>query len=419
MNFHLIAYVLERAGRLFGLALAPVLFPPEPAASQQPNVSAALIAVAFALVVAASLRMRTRLASRASTLAAAFVIVSIVASIVCAAYFRDARAPLARGLLIVAVPLWAGLASAMWATLEQRFSDLSLTRRKAATAAVAALGLGQIALSVPWISSPERMWWVTLLRNGDSVRALDELAKTNTHPSALRTLLNGCISTNPNQCTCLSRRSDLERRAGEIDAAVADARQAATTCPSDAAMQVSLVFALVAKGEAVQAEESARAALRQSDTPQLHYALAAALQGQGRSQDALASARKAVELGAGRDAQLFLAALAILANDLDTATSTLNALVAAFPNDAEARYNLALIADKKNDYNHAREGYLAALKADPTLANARYNLALLTLRRGVVEEARHHARKFAELAPGDPRAAELMRRIDSAKPAHP
>lgn len=419
MNSHLIVHVLERAGRLFGLALAPVFLPPEPAASPHPNFAALLVLVAFALLIAAALRMRARIASREASLAAALVILAVAASVVCAAYFRDARAPLGRGVLFVALPLWTGLAAAVWATLHKRLAEQPASRRALAAVATFGVGLAQLAASAPWITSVERMWWVTLTRDGNSPRALDELVRTNHDVSALRAIVDRCLTTNPKQCACLSKRSDLQRRSRNVDAALADARLAVTTCPADVTAQVAHVVALVAKGEAPQAEQVARTALAQSTDPKLDYALAVALEGQGRLPDAIAAARRAVERGAGRDAELLVAALAIISNDLDAATTTLNALVAASPNDAEARYNLALVADKKNEYNRAREGYLATLKADPTLVNARYNLALLTLRRGVIEEARHHARKFAEAAPGDPRIPELMRRVDAAKPTRP
>jgi len=84
-------------------------------------------------------------------------------------------------------------------------------------------------------------------------------------------------------------------------------------------------------------------------------------------------------------------------------------IVAADPTDAEALYDLALIADKRGDYNGARSGYLAALRYDSTLADARYNLVMLTQKRGVFEEAKHHAKKFAEAYPNDPRGADLAR----------
>jgi tetratricopeptide (TPR) repeat protein len=419
MNLQLIVHLIERAGRLFGLALAPALLPPEPAVSANPSLVAIIVVVAFALVVVAALRLRARVASREALLACALVILSIAASFACAAYFRDARAPLGRGVLVVAVPLWVGLSIAVWAALRKRFQDQPVSKHALVALATLGVGLAQLAASASWIGSVDRMWWVTLLRDGNSARALDELTKTNHDVSYALALVDRCITTNSTHCTCLAKRSDIRRRSRDVEAALVDARLASTTCPNDASTNVALVVALVAKGEATQAEEVARAALDRHPTAKLHYALAVALEGQGRLQDAAASARRAVELGAGRDAELLVAALAILAGDLDAATTTLTALVAASPNDAEARYNLALVADKKNDYNRAREGYLAALKVDPTLINARYNLALLTLRRGVVDEARHHARKFAEAAPGDPRIAELMRRVDAAKPSRP
>lgn len=419
MNLQVIVHVLERAGRLFGLALAPALLPPEPAASAHPNLVATLVVVAFTLVCVAAVRLRARLASREASVASALVILSIVASVACAAYFRDTRAPLGRGVLIVAVPLWTGLAAAVWAALRRRFQDQPVSKHALAAIATLGVGLAQLAASAPWIASVERMWWVTLLREGHGARALDELIKTNHDASYPLALVDRCITTNPTHCVCLAKRSDLRRRSRDFEAALVDARLASTTCPTDASAQVALVVALVAQGDTTQAEQVAREALAQNPDAKLHYALAVALEGQGRVQDATASAHRAVELGAGRDAQLLVAALAIVAGDLDAATTTLKTLVAASPNDAEARYNLALIADKKNDYNHAREGYLATLKADPTLVNARYNLALLTLRRGVIDEARHHARKFVEAAPGDPRIPELMRQVVPAKPSPP
>lgn len=417
MDLHLIVHLVERAGRLFGLALAPALLPPEPSVALHPNFAAFLVVGALALVIAAAWRLHVRIASREATIGAALVVLAVVSSVVCAAYFRDARAPLGRGLLFVALPLWAGLGTSVWAALRKRVPDQPTSTRALAAAVVAGVGLAQLVASASWITSAEQMWWLTLIRNGHGQRALDELTKTNPSVAFARGVVDRCLAKNSAQCTCLAKRADLRVRGREYDGALEDARAAVAACPNDAAPQRSYVLALVAKGDAKQAEEAARAALESSSDARLQYALAIALQGQGRGQEALFAAKKAVELGAGRDAELLVAALLIVTGELDAASIMLTALVAASPNDAEARYNLALIADKKNDYNRARQGYLAALQADPTLANARYNLALLTLRRGVIDEARHHARKFADIAPGDPRVSEIMRRLDAVKAA--
>jgi Flp pilus assembly protein TadD len=414
MSLSLLVQLLERAGRLFGLALAPVFLAPEPPVSAHPTIAATLTFVALVLVVVAAQRVRKRIATREADLGAALVVLSILISLVCAVVFQDARAPLGRGVPFVAVPLWFGLATIAWTVVRKRFPDEPLAKARLAAIATLGVGLAQLGASASWLASAEKAWWVTLMREGNSDRALAALSGTNQDAARMRSLVDRCIATNPTHCVCLARRADLQRRSRDLEAALADARSAATKCPSEPSVQVALVTVLVAKGDSKQAEEAARSALQLSDDARLHYALALALEGQGRVQEATDAVRKAIALGAGRDAELLDAALSILSGDLERATMTLNALVAASPNDAEARYNQALIADKKNDYNRAREGYLAALKLDPTLAHARYNLALLTLRRGVVDEARHHARKFAELSPGDPRIAELERRIEAA-----
>lgn len=419
MDLHSVSIIIERAGRLVGLALAPVVLPAEPASPTQPNLAAFFVAVVMGLVIVAANRLRVRIASRPALIGSALVIVSLVISVICAAYFRDARAPLGRGVLFVALPLWTGLATCVFATMRTRFPDKPKSQSAYAAIATAAVGLIQLAISAPWLASPDRMWAITLTRGGNGDRALDELTKGNRDAAFVQGILDRCLANNPNQCTCLARRSNLRVRARDFDQAIADARIASTSCSSDPSAHVALTIALSAKGEAKEAEQVARNALLWSTDPRLQYALAAALQSQGRIPEATEVARKAVERGAGRDAQMLLAALAIVGGDLDTATNTLEALLKVSPNDAEARYNLALIADKKNDYNRAREGYLSALRLDPSLVNARYNLALLTLRRGVVDEARHHARKFADASPGDPRIPELMKRLEGAKPSPP
>jgi tetratricopeptide (TPR) repeat protein len=419
MNSHLVSLVIERAGRLVGLALAPAVLPAEPIPPANPTLAAFFVVLVMGLVVAAANRLRVRIASRSASAGSALVIVSLVVSIICAAYFRDARAPLGRGVLFVAIPLWLGLALCVWATLRARFPDKPAIQSTYAAIAAGAIGFIQLGISAPWLGSTERMWAISLTRVGNGDRAIEELTRTNRDPAFLQGILDRCIANDGKQCACLSRRSTLRIRTRDYENAIADARAAVASCAGDAGAHVALSIALSSKGEVQEAEQIARNALGWSNDPRLQYALAAAVQSQGRIPEATDLARKAVEQGAGRDAQMLLAALCILTGDLDTAVSTLNTLIAASPNDAEARYNLALIADKKNDYNGAREGYLAALRIDPSLANARYNLALLTLRRGIVEESRHHARKFAEMLPGDPRIPELMKRVDAAKPGRP
>lgn len=148
-----------------------------------------------------------------------------------------------------------------------------------------------------------------------------------------------------------------------------------------------------------------------------HYRAALELEAAGRLVEARGEVELALAGGAGRDAHLLAAKLAILRDDLDVATKLLEPL-AVDGTDALVLYNLGLIAQRRGVYNSARTRYLAALKADPAYAPARYNLALLTYDAGIKDEAQHHALKFIEQSPGDPRNAELRTRVglDAASP---
>jgi tetratricopeptide (TPR) repeat protein len=153
---------------------------------------------------------------------------------------------------------------------------------------------------------------------------------------------------------------------------------------------------------------------------QAHYVKALEFESAGRYVEARAEVEQAIAAGAGRDAKLLAAKLAILRSDLDTAANLL-APLAADGTDALVHYNIGLVAQQRNQYNKARSAYLAALKAEPSYAPARFNLAVLAWDAGVREEAQHHARKFLELSPNDPRAAELRTRVelDGPPPADP
>lgn len=150
-----------------------------------------------------------------------------------------------------------------------------------------------------------------------------------------------------------------------------------------------------------------------------HYLLALEYEAAGRFLEARNEVELAIAAGAGRDAKLLAAKLAILRDDLDAAQRLLEPL-ASDGKDALVLYNLGLIAQRRGEYNNARTRYIAALKADPNYAATRYNLAVLTWDAGAREEAKHHAAKFLELSPNDPRGAELRKQVGlEATPSGP
>ena len=406
--------LLVGAVELLALALAPPFFSPAPppgGGSLSGGIAAA--AVLAALVVGAG-RLRTRPGGRAGRGAAVLIGAAVAAALVAADVFRGDRAPLGRGVLFVGVPLWAGLALLAGGVAERRFGGRA---RLLAPALVAAAFGVLLAGAAGWLLSPERMWLAALARDGDdavAIEALTGVALRGKRYDAVQAVLDRCLAANPGACACLARRADVAVRTGPPARALAEARAAFARCPASPSARASAAEALAIHGDPVKAEQEARAGLAMGDDGRLHHALALALDRSGRAAEALEEARRAVKLGAGRDASLALGSLAIRAGDLEAAAEALGPLVAADPGDAAAQYDLALVADRRGEYNRAREGYLAALRADPQQAQARYNLVFLTLRQGALAEARHHLERFAAAFPGDPQRAVLARAVEEA-----
>ena len=125
--------------------------------------------VALGLVTLAAFRLRTKGLSRQTTLAAGLVMFAVAMAVAGGAGIRVA--PLGRGVLPVAIPLWSGLALASWAVLRERFSDEQKPMRTLVAVGMLALGFGQLAASATWLGSVERMWHVTLSRDGNAARA--------------------------------------------------------------------------------------------------------------------------------------------------------------------------------------------------------------------------------------------------------
>jgi tetratricopeptide (TPR) repeat protein len=364
----------------------------------------------MAAVVAAAGRLRVRLGGLAGNATSALIGTAVIAALVGADLSRGDRSPLGRGLLFVAVPLWAGIAVVVGVLAARRGARTA----RIAAALVAACGAIVAAWSLRWLSSPDRMWWEALAKNGDDVASLDALTRADVRAKrydAVLAVVGRCIEANPRACACHALRVDVVSKSGMGEAAIAEAYHARSACPTSRAVRAASAEALATWANPAQAEQEARASLQQGEDGRLHYAIAIASQRLGRPRDALEEAKRAVKLGAGRDAALYLALVAINAGDLDAAAEALTPVVAADPGDGDALYDLAIVADRRNDYNGARQGYLAALRADPKLAAARYNLVWLTLRAGVTDEARHHAERFAASFPDDPRGASLAKLV--------
>ena len=191
--------------------------------------------------------------------------------------------------------------------------------------------------------------------------------------------------------------------------------------PAPRSILIALALLATACGDASKPSQKSEAAAASQpepgSEPEPPEAVAALersleLEAQGQLDAATEAAREAIAAGGRRSAKLQAAKLAILGERYDEAEPLLDELIEADANDADAHYNLGLVAHHRNAYNKARSSYLAALRANEDFADARYNLAILTWNRHVVDEARHHAERFAEAWPNDPRTQPLMAMIN-------
>lgn len=412
-----LASYLYRALYLLGLAIAPRLLSPDPATPK--SAAAALLAALAGLggVLAGAYFLKKRLDTREARIAAALIWVGVAAAIGTAIYFTGPEAPLARGAAPLAVVVWPALAATAAALAGSFLGSSFKHKRSAAAALVLAGGFFVHGDANGKMGDRAFMWKTALDRDPTNEVAFEHVTRQLVGQGKLAEAgkrVDACLKESPEACPCHVAKLALAQRRRDAAAAAIGA-EAVKVCPRSTAARASYAEALLAAGKLDEALAEADAAVALTDDPaRAHAARALVLRRAGRTKEADEEAQQAASAAGGRDAAMAVASMKIAAGDLDGAEALLRPLLATHAQDSEIVYNLALIADKRDRYNDARNGYLAALKINPTLKDARYNLAMLTWRRGVVEEAKNHARKYAELAPNDPSAAALLQMVGEA-----
>jgi tetratricopeptide (TPR) repeat protein len=120
--------------------------------------------------------------------------------------------------------------------------------------------------------------------------------------------------------------------------------------------------------------------------------------------------------------QVTTAEAAIGKSDWKTAETTLNAWLAAHPDDARALFDLGYVADAQGRLEDAAGLYRRAIAADPKSFEAHLSLGLLLARQDKPEEARPELVTATTLDPGDAgpalkaRAWRALAQIDRPKP---
>lgn len=428
-----------RAVQLLALTAVPQGFSPEPAPPESPIILGVLSAAFLAGILYFAAWLRKDIDALGARLSAGLLWITVAAALLIPLFFRGDAGPLARGVPYLAVPLWAALALTASTAAGEYLGSSFKNKRMGALVIVLGAGALQLASAAEMLGSRDKMWYEALKRDSTNEAAVigrtRALSRSHKYDDARKVadrclaaqaescgclearakiaaqrVADRCLAPQPDTCSCQSAADAVPLRVKELDSALADARAAVAACPDRPLSRAALAEVLALRGSFAEAEQEASAGLAMTGArdDRLRYALGLALQGQGKYDEAAEQLRLAIKAGAGRDAKLLVGAIALLKNDLDAAEQTLKPLVGADSRDPVAAYNLALVADRRGNFNGAREGYLGALRADPCYASARFNLAYLTWAKGIQDEARHHARKFAETAaPGDPQLAQL------------
>jgi tetratricopeptide (TPR) repeat protein len=141
------------------------------------------------------------------------------------------------------------------------------------------------------------------------------------------------------------------------------------------------------------------------DFPQLNdrrILLAAALLGQGKSDEACAEYRGVVQLNP-QDAEAHngLGMALIQQGDFDTAASQFQQALELRPQYFDAQVNLGMVLGQQEKLDEAIACFLKAQEVDPARSESHINLANVLYRQGKIQEAVTHWREVVRLQPND------------------
>src|SRR5689334_10068598 len=114
-----LAFLLTRTIHLLALCLAPQWLSPEPLPPRPLAAWGAGAAAALAATLALSALFASRIGTRLARVGAALAWIAVAVAIGAALYFRGPHAPLARGVPLLAAPVWLSLAVIASAAAEQ------------------------------------------------------------------------------------------------------------------------------------------------------------------------------------------------------------------------------------------------------------------------------------------------------------
>lgn len=200
---------------------------------------------------------------------------------------------------------------------------------------------------------------------------------------------------------------------GRASEAIPLIRQAIAADPHDARSHCRLSAALLRLGDLPGAQAAAQDAI--ANDPEVEWAhrlLSAALQGQGHKREAVAAAQESRRLApAAAEPLIRLVEAARAIPDRALAQQACTELVALAPERAISHRLAAVLHLDARRNVAAAASFREALRLDPTSHLAHNGLGVALLRSGDRAGALRAFQAAAELEPGDPTAAENIRRM--------
>lgn len=169
--------------------------------------------------------------------------------------------------------------------------------------------------------------------------------------------------------------------------------------PNSARMQQALAHELAKRGNAAEAVEHYRAALKLDPAlPGLHFELAEMLNALG-TEDSRREAESEYKAALGANpmdeqSERHLGDIAFRANDLKTASDDYTRALHLQPNDPEANIGLAKVEMALNQPQEAEKLLQHAIQLDPTIPVAHFRLSTIYRQTGRTEEAKHEIAEY-------------------------
>jgi tetratricopeptide (TPR) repeat protein len=261
-------------------------------------------------------------------------------------------------------------------------------------------GAGSSGTGVPLLGSGQI---VELLKAGELDKAHAEIDRT--------------LAEDPQNAAMLYLRAYAEMQAGDVDRALASADALLQASPGFAGAHLLRGNLLEKKGnpDAALTEYRAEAHGSADATVQRDAWVRIAIlsKTQGRPEDTLEALRKIIELDPGNVvAHSQLVDHYTQAGDVDALTALLETAPDEVRNDPMVHFNLGASLYNQDKFDAAAQEFQKVIEQKPDLADAYKHLGFCKVSLGDFPGAITAVKKYLELAPGAPDAAQMQQLID-------